>query len=156
MRNYNLQEAIMEYLENELEDIEDEVAKTTNQMSKEAVKELKVSSPRRVNGGNYAEGWVRTIINPWSKRKYSKYLSNRKYIVRIHNRGYYMLTHLLEFGHANRDGSRTKANPHIRPIEEKYNRKFETKLTTALRTRAYDNKGGGSGRKNRKKVMFSD
>lgn len=139
MSKNSLSDAIMEYLTDELEDIEDEVEKVTKEMSKEVVSKLKKESPKR--NGDYAKSWTRTIINPWSKRKYSKYLSNRKYIVRVHNRNYYMLTHLLEFGHANRDGSWTEARPHIREIEKEYNKKFETRLTTSLRTRAYDNKG---------------
>lgn len=146
MSNYNnLAEAIMDYLQEEVEDIEENVKEVTNELTKQAVQELKKTSPRRKNGGAYASSWRRQIINPWSKRKWSKYLTNRKYVVRIHNRDYYMLTHLLEFDHATRNGNkRTKAQPHIRPIEEKYNKMYETRITTSIRTRAYDNKGRGN------------
>lgn len=151
MSNYNnLAEAIMDYLEEEIEDIEENVKEITDELTKKAVKELQQNSPKRT--GDYAKSWRRQVINTWSKKKYSKYLTNRRYVVRIHNKNYYMLTHLLEFDHATRNGNkRTKPQPHIRPVEEKYNKMYETRLTTAIRTRAYDNKG-----KQRKKVMYDD
>ena len=143
MSNYNnLAEAVMDYLQEEIEDIEEDVKEVTDELTKQAVQELKQSSKAKFKGtGGYAKSWKRQIINPWSRKKYSKYLTNRRYVVRIHNKDYYMLTHLLEFGHATRGGGRTKAVPHIRPIEEKYNKMYETRITTAIRTRAYDNKG---------------
>lgn len=53
-----------------------------------------------------------------------------------YNKQHYRLTHLLEFGHAKRDGSRnpgTKAIPHIRKTEDKYKEKFIQELETKIR-----------------------
>ena len=50
-----------------------------------------------------------------------------------YNREHYRLTHLLEFGHANRDGSTTEAIPHIRKTEDKYREKFEQELEKRIR-----------------------
>ena len=38
------------------------------------------------------------------------------------------MTHVLEFGHVTRNGGRTKAIPHIRPVEEKYSKEYEKEL----------------------------
>lgn len=67
---------------------------------------------------SYAKGW---------RLKQDKLRKNR-YSVKIHNKTDYQLTHLLEFVHATRNGGRTKAQPHIRPTEEKYSKKFEKEL----------------------------
>lgn len=50
-----------------------------------------------------------------------------------YNKKYYRLTHLLEFGHATRNGGRTKAIPHIRPTEDKYREKFVEELERKIR-----------------------
>lgn len=55
-------------------------------------------------------------------------VGKKRYIIKIHNKTDYQLTHLLEFGHATRNGGRTKPEPHIRPIEEKYSKEFENEL----------------------------
>lgn len=50
-----------------------------------------------------------------------------------YNKEHYRLTHLLEFGHANRDGSRTKPIPHIRETEDKYRQRFANELERKIR-----------------------
>lgn len=48
-----------------------------------------------------------------------------KYQKVIWNRTNYQLTHLLEFGHATRNGTGwVNAQPHIRDVEQKYKVKF--------------------------------
>lgn len=73
------------------------------------VEKLKKTSPRRkVEGRHYADGWFADTV-------YGK-LGNKRVLVR---NKFYQLTHLLENGHAKKGGKgRTKAIPHIKPVEE--------------------------------------
>lgn len=123
-----LSEKIMEALTEYKEDIEEDVIDTSNTLTKEAVKELKQTSPKGKGTRDkpYHKGWTR------QKGKENK----GRYTIKIHNKTNYQLTHLLEFGHATRNGGRTKAIPHIRPLEEKYNELYEQKLTTAIKRRS--------------------
>ncbi len=123
-----LNKVLNEYLEDYVEDIEDGVIDTTNTITKEAVSELKQASPR---GKGTRE---KPYYKGWTKQKGK--MNNGKYTIKIHNKTNYQLTHLLEFGHATRNGGRTKAIPHIRPIEEKYNKIYEEKLTTVIKRRS--------------------
>lgn len=138
-----LTSAILEQLQNYKEDIEDDVVKLSNEITKEARDELKRISPKankRVylrkfsstgqsdwqEPGSYAKSWT-TKNGKKAKDIYSKIVYNKKY---------YRLTHLLEFGHAKRDGSRnpgTKVIPHIRQTEDKYREKFEQELEKRIR-----------------------
>ena len=89
--------------------------------TKEVVNELKNTSPK--NTGAYAEGWTQNKT-PWLKGAgYGRVAYNKKH---------YRLTHLLEYGHATRNGGRTKAEPHIAPAEQKAIENFETRLKEGL------------------------
>lgn len=112
-----LSKELMKYLNEYQEDISEEVESVANKVGKEAVNELKQISPKGARE-SYAKGW---------KLKKDRVGKNR-YIVKVHNKTDYQLTHLLEFGHATRNGGRTKAIPHIRPTEEKYKKIFEQEL----------------------------
>lgn len=121
----DLQNAVMKALTEYREDIEDDVKEATDSIVKEAKEELKKTSPRRgiARKNQYYLGWA---IKNGTK-------SSNKYTRVVWNKTNYQLTHLLEFGHATRNGGRTKAIPHIRPIEEKYGVKFEDKLKQKIR-----------------------
>lgn len=123
----NLQKMLKEYLEDYVEDIEDGVQETTDAITKEAVQELKQTSPRGKGSREkpYYKGWTK------QKGKTNK----GRYTVKIHNKTNYQLTHLLEFGHVTRNGGRTKAIPHIRSLEEKYSQLYEQNLTTVIKRR---------------------
>lgn len=83
------------------------------------VKRLKSTSPKRSGkgGGRYAKGWkaVRESSGPYVTT------------VTVHNKTDWQLTHLLENGHATRNGGRTKAYPHIFPAEQEAVEKFKNK-----------------------------
>lgn len=112
----DLSKQIMKALENYSDDISEVVEEVSNDVGKEAVGELKTTSPKK--RGSYAKGW---------RLKKDK-LGRNRYSVKIHNKTDYQLTHLLEFGHVTRNGGRTKAIPHIRPVEEKYSKEYEKEL----------------------------
>lgn len=127
IKSEKLSEEIIKTLTDYIEDIEEVVIDTTNTLTKEAVNELKRTSPKGKESRKtqYYKGWT-----------YQKGKENKgKYTIKIHNKTNYQLTHLLEFGHITRNGTRTKENPHIRPLEKKYNEFYEQKLTTAIKRR---------------------
>ena len=119
-----LSKAINDYLEKYSEDIEEDVENLSNELGKEARDELRQESQGLFKGtGKYAKGW--TVSKDRKKKTY--------YAVKVWNRTDYQLTHLLEFGHATRNGGRTRAFPHIRPVEEKFKIKFEKDLINKIR-----------------------
>lgn len=121
-----LQEALQDFLENYAEDIEEDVKDATNTIVKEAKAELVQTSPKSgvVRDTKYYKGWA---LKNGTKNK------NYRYTRVIWNKTNYQLTHLLEFGHATRNGGRTKAIPHIRPVEEKYGVKFADLIEKKIR-----------------------
>lgn len=124
----DLKNVLNDYLESYVEDIIEGVEETTDTLTKEAVQEIKQTSPRGKGSREkpYWKGWTK------QKGKTNK----GRYTVKIHNKTNYQLTHLLEFGHVTRNGERTKAIPHIRPLEEKYKKLYEQKITTVIKGRS--------------------
>lgn len=110
-----------DYMFNYYDDIKDIVIETTNEIAKQAIAELKQKSPR---------GRRRKYYKGWTKKTSRK---SSRYIVKIHNKTDYKLTHLLEYGHATVNGKRTRAFPHIKPVEAKYVTLFEKELSNRIR-----------------------
>ena len=125
-----LQKALTDYLENYVEDIEEDVKDTVTEVAKEAKQELIQTSPRSgiARDTKYYKGWaIRNGGRTRNKHYYGK---------TVWNKTNYQLTHLLEFGHATRNGGRTQAQPHIRKVEEKYGTKFADLLENKIRRRS--------------------
>ena len=88
-----------------------------------AVKELKKgqSSPQFQGGEKYNKGWSRKLV---TKRLYAEAI--------VYNKTAPGLAHLLEFGHAKRNGGRTRAFPHISPVNDQVEDMFVDNFTDAL------------------------
>lgn len=91
------------------------IKKAVEKTAKEAVKELKSSSPKKT--GRYAKSW---------RQKRERISSSGEEIVVY--AGVYQLTHLLENGHAKRGGGRVDGIPHIKPVEEKSVKRLEEEI----------------------------
>ena len=90
----------------------DNMKAAVDKASKEAVRELKSSSPNRT--GAYAKSWAAKkarLTNKWAYQK------------TVYNKDHYRLTHLLEKGHkvvgAKNGRTRVDPIPHIEKVEKK-------------------------------------
>ena len=111
----NLASAIMKELE-EYRDVTDEaVEKGVSETAKEAVKELRNAHPS--GSGRYGS-WDKKYNKGWKVMQTKRDKRYHKKAT-IHNETDYQLTHLLEKGHALRQGGRAQAFPHIAPVAEK-------------------------------------
>lgn len=91
-------------------DIQEELATTAQTLANQAVEELKaVKETYKIRTGKYNKGWR------------VKQIKGKGFInCIVHNATNWQLTHLLEKGHLTRNGGRTKAFVHLKPVEEKY------------------------------------
>lgn len=105
----------------------EDVTETTRHLVKKAGNEardkLKKVSPKRPKGNkHYAEGW-RAGEYTWSALGAS---------IIVYNATKPGLAHLLEKGHANRNGGRTPAHVHIAPVEKEINEVLEENIKKAI------------------------
>lgn len=118
MRNLQLQmnDLLKEYGDAIIDKIDDILPG----VAERAAEKLRQTSPERT--GNYAKSW-----------KVSKKLRSGTFTeVRVYNEKYYRLTHLLEYGHASRNGGRVKAQPHIIWAEESASEELINSLMDAV------------------------
>lgn len=120
----DLEDEIKKILDEYAEDVEETVDQTAMAVAKLGAQKLKCSSPK--NKGKYAKSW--------SWKKIGAPLGHAQYTV--YNAKHYRLTHLLENGHLirNQNGTygRTKAIPHIKPVELIVQDEFFNKLKQKL------------------------
>ena len=86
----------------------------------ECLKEIRAASP--VKTGKYKKSWKKKV----------EYEGKEDIRIRVYNAKYPGLTHLLEKGHAKRNGGRVAARPHVAPAEEHGAEMLETLITEAL------------------------
>lgn len=112
-------------------DVNASIEVAVEECAKSAVKELRQTSPRGSGktAGEYAKAWT------YTKDKFNRNFG--LFGVKVHNGKHYRLTHLLENGHdiINKNGvkvGRSKAIPHIKPVEEKTVAMFEDEIVRRI------------------------
>jgi hypothetical protein len=115
-----LAEAIMHNLQAYTDDVTKGIKNAEDVTAKECKKSLESDSPDGATH-KYKKGWKVTVTANTTLEKHTV----------IHNKEY-RLTHLLENGHAIRNGGRTRSFPHIKKNEEAANAAFEKRVREVL------------------------
>ena len=119
-----LRDEVNKILEQYSDDIDDCLDKESVQYAKITKAELQPVSPvgkHTPKPGHYQKGWA-----------YKKSKSKKKIGATVYNKAAGPLTHLLEHGHALRQGGRSPAIVHIKPVEEKIVKEFESEVKDKL------------------------
>lgn len=96
------------------------IKKAVREASKIAKTEIEQTAPS--NTGKYNKSWA---------IKATRETANSLRVV-VHSKDRYQLTHLLEFGHAKRNGGRVSARPHIANAENKAIQSFEKAIKETI------------------------
>lgn len=116
-----LASTIMQGLEEYKNLVTDEMKDACKEAGDLAKKEIKANAP--VKTGKYKKSWT--------SKKVEETANSVQYIV--HSPKRYQIAHLLENGHAKRNGGRTKAIPHIKPAENKAVEQLEKDIKKAIK-----------------------
>lgn len=117
--SYNLESEIAKALSNFNEEVAQEIGKIVDDLADKTVAKLKGASPKRT--GDYGDDWD-SKLNKRGERV-------------IYQPKEYRIAHLLEFGHARRNGGRNVgAKPHIKEIESEVIKEFESEIRRRLGT----------------------
>ena len=115
-----LADAVMEGLEEYNKLATDKVKAAVKKAGTTVRKEICSTAPRK--SGRYAGSW----------RSKTTAESSTSMQVTVYSPSRYMLAHLLEHGHALRNGGRARAFPHIAPAEEAGEKQLTTDIERAL------------------------
>ena len=117
MAEINLAQEIAQHLRQYSSDVEHDLESAKKQVGQKAVKELRNAGSFDNRTGRYRKGWKLRKIGD-------------DYV--IFNATDASLTHLLEFGHALRNGGRSKSFTHIKPVEQMVINEFEAAVRKDL------------------------
>ena len=116
----DLGDAIMEALEEYKDLAASELKEAVADAAKGVRDQIKDTAPRKT--GKYAKSW--------RDRKTKETADSVEYTVYSPSR--YRIAHLLENGHATRNGGRVAGRPHIKPAEEEGERKLMADIQRRL------------------------
>lgn len=110
-------EGLEDYADLAAEDMKEAVKRAGNTVRKE----IQENAPK--DSGDYSRSW--------SVKKTRE--TATKLEVVVHSKNRYQLAHLLEFGHAKRNGGRVSGKAHIKPAEELGIKRLEQEIERSLR-----------------------
>lgn len=120
----DLSKAVAQVLGEYKESVIESVQRVTKEVANEGVKKIKAESP--VSGKSpkrnaYKSGWTKKVV-----------VNRMGASAIIYNGKYPGLVHLLEKGHALRNGGRSTAFPHVAPAEEWMNSELQKRIKEAI------------------------
>ena len=102
----DLADLVMDGLREYSELADDAMKKAVRKTAASVKKEISENAPKRT--GRYAKSWTA------KKTKENSHTLE----MTVHSKNLYQIAHLLEHGHAKRNGGRVPGKPHIAPAEE--------------------------------------
>ncbi len=122
----DLSDEIMKCLEEGGREVKAAVNDVIAEAGAEGVRILKKGGPYRERSGKYTKAWKQEQTN-----KLVKANGLNQHVIYSGNKQY-RLTHLLEKGHQNRGGGRTRPYEHIAPAQEEISKIVDQKIAQKL------------------------
>lgn len=116
-----LADAVMKELDEYAGIIDTDMKKAVTKAGQTVRKDIRENAPKR--HGDYAKSWA--------TKKTKETATSLE--VTVYSKNRYQLAHLLEHGHAKRNGGRTRAQVHIAPAEEGGIRQLEKDIERSIR-----------------------
>lgn len=116
-----LGEVVKELLEDYDVSVTEEMKEAVKRATKEGVKVVRANSKAFGGTGRYAKGWTSQVETGMTSAQGT-----------IYNADLPGLPHLLEHGHAKRNGGRVPGRVHIAPVQEKLTEVFTNELGRSI------------------------
>lgn len=120
----DLSKAVAAVLSEYEESVTETVQRVTNELAKDGLSKVKAASPvsgKSPKSSAYRSGWSKKVIT--NRLGASAIIYNGKYPG---------LVHLLEKGHALRNGGRSRAQPHVAPVQEWMSTELQKRIEEAI------------------------
>lgn len=116
----NFDQAVEKILQEYGDDVADNLGEITEKIGKEGVKMLRNASGVFGGKGDYKKSWKTSVTRGRFESEVVLYSTMPG------------LPHLLEYGHAKRNGGRVPGREHIKPVEEKLVEQFDQKVRAVI------------------------
>lgn len=117
-----MEKVIMDALEEYAEKASEVIGETLPLVGQETAQDLRATSPKRT--GDYAASWTYGMQTSRGSKKRNKLV--------VYNKNHYRIVHLLEKGHAKKNGGRVEAIVHVKPAQDRAEQKAIERITDKL------------------------